>query len=115
MGSNKPNRICVICQKQYHYCPSCNSEDTNKPTWYFTFCSENCKNIYDVCTNWRDGNITEDEASEKIKKLDLSKIDNFFESTQAQIKELTASPKKTEVSPKIEKKVTNNTDSKIKK
>lgn len=88
MGSNKMNRTCCICGQPYHFCPVCNSEDAGKPTWYFVFCSENCKNIYNVCTDWRDGNISKEKASEKIAKLNIDGLENFADATKYQIKEL---------------------------
>ena len=100
----KVMRKCVICGGDYSYCPRC-GEDAGKPTWYFTFCSENCKDIYNVCTDWRDGNISKEKASEEIKKLDISKLDNFAKSTEAQIDELLAVKK---VEPISEKKPSNN-------
>ncbi len=82
------NRICCICGKTYTFCPVCNSGDTNKPTWYFTFCGENCKDIYNVCTQYRDKELSPAEAQAKIMKLDITNIDNFAEATQAQIHEI---------------------------
>ena len=55
------NRTCIICGKQYHYCPTC-GEDSSKPTWYLIFDSQNCHDIYDVCTQYRDEKITAKKA-----------------------------------------------------
>lgn len=86
---NKDNRICVICGKSYSYCPSCH-QDKNKPTWYAIFDGENCKGIYDVCTEYRDGNIDKKTAYERITKLDITDIEDFAESTKNQIKDILA-------------------------
>ena len=83
----KNNRTCVICGKNYSYCPNC-GEDAEKPTWYFIFCSENCKDIYDVCVQYRDKELALLDAQKEIKKLDISNIDNFAKSTKAQIQEI---------------------------
>ena len=77
-------RICSACRGKYRYCPRCN-EDRDKPHWYFAFCSENCKDIYDVASNYDLGKITPKEAKERLSKLDLSKIENFGESYQSTI------------------------------
>lgn len=96
------NRICVICGKSYSYCPNCGA-DAGKPTWYFTFCGENCKDIYNVCTQYRDKELSPTEAQAKIKKLDITNIDNFAEVTQTQIHEIldykTFKPMETKVEP----------------
>lgn len=110
------NRTCVICGKKYSYCPNCGA-DANKPTWYFVFCGENCKDIYNICTDWRDGIITKEEASEKISKLDISNISDFADATKKQIEELTRIENNTTNSKgnNTEKNIVNDTKSKIKK
>ena len=67
----KNNRTCIICGNSYHFCPTC-GEDAGKPTWYFIFDGQNCHDIYEVCTQYRDGEIDAKVAYEKISKLDIS-------------------------------------------
>lgn len=69
-------RECCVCQNSYSYCPKCN-EDKNKPTWYFSFCSENCKNIYSVTSQFENNVISKDEAIQKLAELDISGLENF--------------------------------------
>ena len=83
----KNNRKCIICGHAYHFCPTC-GEDAGKPTWYFIFDGENCHDIYEVCTQYRDKKIDEKKAYELISKLDLSNIEDFVEVTKNQIKEI---------------------------
>ena len=84
---NKNNRKCIICGHSYHFCPTC-GEDAGKPTWYFIFDGENCHDIYEVCTQYRDKKIDVKKAYELISKLDLSNIEDFVEVTKNQIKEI---------------------------
>ena len=86
------SRTCIICGENYEYCPHC-GEDANKPTWYFIFDGQNCHDIYEVCTQYRDGEIDAKVAYEKISKLDISNIKNFAESTRIQIEEILAKGK----------------------
>ena len=88
----KNNRTCIICGENYAYCPHC-GEDANKPTWYFIFDGQNCHDIYEVCTQYRDGEIDANVAYEKISKLDISNIKNFAEATRIQIEEILAKGK----------------------
>ena len=88
----KNNRVCIICGKEYRYCSAC-GEDAVKPTWYFIFDGQNCHDIYEVCTQYRDGEIDAKVAYEKISKLDISNIKNFAESTRIQIEEILAKGK----------------------
>lgn len=83
----KNNRTCIICGRSYHFCPTC-GEDAGKPTWYFIFDGENCHDIYEVCTQYRDKKIDVKKAYELISKLDLSNIEDFVEVTKNQIKEI---------------------------
>lgn len=77
--SKKDLRMCCVCHKEYPFC-LCNPEDRLKPTWYFAYCSENCKDIYNVTSAFEDGRMTDIEAKEKLEKLDLSRKEYFGES-----------------------------------
>lgn len=88
----KNNRKCIICQREYHYCPTC-GEDSGKPSWYAIFHNQNCHDIYDICVGYRDKEISTDEAYNKLTKIDLSNLEDFNEGTKGQIKEILASHK----------------------
>ena len=75
------SRTCSVCRKTYKYCPKCRDYES-LPTWMFVFCSENCKDIYDVTSEYEDKRVTADEAKKRLDKLDLSKIKNFGASYQ---------------------------------
>lgn len=83
----KNNKKCIICGTMYSYCPSCN-RDADKPTWYAIFHGESCKDIYDICTSYRDNVIDKKTAYERIIKCDISNLKNFNETTKAQIEEI---------------------------
>ena len=83
----KNNRTCIICGQEYRYCSAC-GEDAGKPTWYFIFDGQNCHDIYEVCTQYRDKKIDAKKAYELISKLDLSNIEDFVETTKNQIEEI---------------------------
>lgn len=69
-------RRCACCGTEYKFCPKCN-EDKDKPMFYFTFCSENCKEIYMVTSQYENGQISSNDAKTQLDKLDLSKLDKF--------------------------------------
>ena len=83
--TKKGLRTCCVCHQEHMYCPVCNPEDRNKPTWYFAYCSENCKDIYAATSDYENGNISADDAKKQLDKLDLSQIANFGESYQKAI------------------------------
>ena len=109
----KNNRTCIICGKNYTYCPVCNSGDANKPTSYFIFDGQNCHDIYEVCTQYRDGEIDAKVAYEKISKLDISNIKDFYEATRIQIEEIIANGKESKTI--VDKVKANNTKNENKK
>lgn len=86
--AKKNNRKCIICGKKYYFCSACNSSDANKPSWYFIFDGQNCHDIYEICTKYRDKEISIDEAYDRINKLDISNLDEFAEPTRLQIEEI---------------------------
>lgn len=94
------NRSCYLCGETYQYCPTC-SQDRMKPSWMAEFHSENCKNIFDICTRFNMQMFTKDEAKVAIEKCDLSNKLNFRPSVQNTLSNLL---KVDEVLPKTPKK-----------
>lgn len=86
----KGNKICATCHSEYDFCPKCN-KDKDKPLWYFTFCSQNCHDIYETTSSFENGNINADEAKMKLDNLNLSKLDNFGESYKKSIDKIMSS------------------------
>lgn len=74
-------KICAVCYKPYEYCPVC-GKDKDKPTWMFTFCSENCHDIYLITSSYANHKLTANKAKNKLDKLDLSGLNNFGGSYQ---------------------------------
>lgn len=70
------NRECYLCGEKYLYCPTC-SQDKTKPAWMSEFHSEDCKNIFDICTRFNMKLMTKMEAQEALKACDISKKENF--------------------------------------
>lgn len=114
--SDKNNKICIICGKYYHYCPSCR-QDNDKPTWYNIFDGENCKNIYDIVTSYRDELIDEKKANEEMSKCDINNLKDFNPSFKKYVDKILADKveepieevkevKKTEVQPNVQKNFT---------
>ena len=69
-------RECYLCGKEYQYCPTC-SQDKMKPVWMSEFHSENCKNIFDICTRFNMNLMSKDEAKVALNACDLSNKENF--------------------------------------
>ena len=86
----KGKKICATCRSEYDFCPKCN-KDKDKPLWYFTFCSQNCHDIYEITSSFENGKIDADEAKLKLNNLNLSKLDNFGESYKKSINKIMSS------------------------
>ena len=86
----KGEKICATCRCSYNFCPKCN-KDKDKPLWYFTFCSQNCHDIYETTSSFENGKIDADEAKLKLDNLNLSKLDNFGESYKKSIDKIMSS------------------------
>lgn len=83
----RKERTCAVCHKKYKYCPACN-EDKDKPYFMFVFCSENCKDIYDVGSKFEDGRIDGETAYKELEKLDLSELKSFGESYKGTVRKI---------------------------
>jgi len=70
------NRECYLCGIDYQYCSTC-SQDRMKPVWMSEFHSENCKNIFDICTRFNMNLMSKSEAQDVLNACDLSNRANF--------------------------------------
>lgn len=85
----KPLRTCAICHTEYDYCSSC-PDKMRDPVWKNSFCSMNCKKIYDTCVGFSLKEISPESAYKTLSSCDLSKQDTYSESTRKIIKEILA-------------------------
>ena len=70
----KKNRECLTCGAKYTYCPNC---DRKAPYWMTDFHDENCKNIFQICTQYNVGLLTKEQAKEALNACDLSNKESF--------------------------------------
>lgn len=80
-------RECYLCGTKYEYCPTC-TQDKAKPAFMSEFHSENCKNIFDICTRFNMKLMSKKEAQEAILNCDLSNQNNFKSYVQHDISEI---------------------------
>lgn len=87
-------RECYLCDQDYLYCPTC-SQDKMKPAWMSEFHSENCKNIFDICTRFNMNLMSKVEAQDALNACDLSNKENFKSYVQRDLEVIFAEePKK---------------------
>lgn len=83
----KNNKTCICCNTKYTFCTRCDDFDF-EPRWKAIFHDENCKDIFNLLTDYNAGNIDKETAINNLKKLDLSNIDIFKDNLQKEIKDL---------------------------
>lgn len=91
-------RECYLCGEKYNYCPTC-TQDKMKPTWMKEFHEINCKDIFNICTNFNLEVMSKDEARDALNKCDLSNKDNFKSFIQNDISNIF----KDDAAPKVKK------------
>ena len=65
------NRTCVLCGKEYKYCNDCREYD-DQPAWKNIYCSDNCRTIFNTAVDYKQGNLSLEDAYNKIKNIDLN-------------------------------------------
>lgn len=76
MATDKFNRICIVCGKQYKYCPDC-GDYSDQPTWRDTYDTDNCHKIFQIMTDYLSFDIYDKpSAKRRIQELDTSVITN---------------------------------------
>ena len=68
----KYSRKCVLCGKEYEYCNTCFTF-FSKPIWMFNYCSEDCKDIVPILTDYVLNKINKEEAKEQLEGKDMSR------------------------------------------
>lgn len=106
---SRGDRKCLICQKAYRFCGNCANEENREDTWRNVFCSENCREIFNILSMQGNGHIESSEAKTKLAKLDLSKLEGFRDDFKKQIESINKSyvaveqPKPQDNAPKFQK------------
>ena len=85
------DRKCIVCPDKHHYkyCSNCSGYNS-KETWRFLFCSQNCKEIYSIATDFVNGKLTGLEAKHKLEKLDLSDLEFYHSVIKKNIEDILA-------------------------
>ena len=87
MNEDHKRHCQLVYSHTYTYCPKCD-KDKDKPYWMFSFCSQNCKDIFQTLIDEQYGHITTAEAKEKLLSLDLSDKSEFQPETLAVVERI---------------------------
>lgn len=80
----KYERQCLCCGTSYSYCNNC-YDFRNYPLWMNSFHNENCKNIFETCTNYNFKLITKEQAKKDLSNYDLSNRAHFSDCVKRDI------------------------------
>ena len=72
------NKTCILCGNKYSYCSGC-AEFDHLPRWMECYCSENCKDIFNILSGYNMNHKTKEEAKALLEKCDLTKTDAYNE------------------------------------
>lgn len=100
MGKSKFDKSCSVCQSAYKYCSGC-SDYASYPRWMQSFCSDNCRKIFNIYMMHKAGVKNNAEAKVELLKCDLSKKDQFDDTFKKSIESILADPAKAVKSPKV--------------
>lgn len=78
------NRVCSTCGQKYSFCPNCGA-DKYKPSWASEFCSEDCKDIYQIATDFNLGYTSKADSQAKLNKIKLKPIEQYTSMIQKDI------------------------------
>ena len=81
------DRTCTICGKKYEYCATC-SKFSHLPRWMDAYCSENCKDLYNITAGWANNWLDKDVEIARLEKCDLTNIDKYPQWMRDIIKEM---------------------------
>lgn len=95
------DRFCTICGKHYEYCPTCSRFD-HMERWHDAYCSEDCKNLYNITAGWVNGWKDKDIEIERLKNIDLSRYEYYPQWLKNVIKEMKLYEQSKEVDKKEE-------------
>ncbi len=86
MVKTRADRYCTVCGDHYLYC-RCQEYENMEP-WHDAYCSENCKNLYNITAGWINNWLDKEVEITRLEKSDVSKIKKFPQWMQDVIKEM---------------------------
>ena len=88
-------RKCLICGKDYVYCPQCHKGNPDE-TWKYNYDDKKCLNIFDVLSAYAFGHIDQKTAKSRLNALNIKGM-KFTEYIQPQIDGIMSTSAKEEI------------------
>lgn len=81
-------RNCVCCGRQYDFCPNCSK--TSEPAWKVSFCSETCKELFNIVSAYNMNRIDKAAVNAFIAGHGITKITKYTEPIQKVLMEISS-------------------------
>ena len=108
--ADKNNAVCSICGRGYHMCLACKDKMELAPWKLHTDTSEHYK-IYQIIRGVSTGIYTNEEAKEKLLKVDLSDLESFREHIKNRIKTILETNKNIDIESSVNTDINTNVSS----
>ena len=82
------NRTCIVCGATYTFCPHCGDESRREETWRMIYCSNDCRQIFGIVTDYLNKHIDLREARHRLGFVSLKNQDSFDEDIRKSIEEI---------------------------
>ena len=66
-------RQCLVCSRTYPFCGHCNKNNIVE-LWKNTYCSKECREIFNTCSNFEGGLISQKDAYDALKRLGVDTL-----------------------------------------
>lgn len=70
-------RQCVCCGEEYEYCPNC--EKVKQPLWRVTFCSEKCKDLFNMVSAYNTKRVGKAQLQSFIAEHGINEASRYTE------------------------------------
>ena len=79
-------KICLVCGKEFKYCAHC-KKNGEKNTWRNIYCCSECREVFNTCSNFEGGLISQEEAFNKLTELNI-KVDSVRDSVKKSVEKI---------------------------
>lgn len=91
----KPNRECFTCGTPYYYCPGCESSKAHpRPSWYVMFDCQDCRDIFNILTEYSLNRLTREEAGQRLSAFDVCAKNSFTPVIRRELEEILSQPQR---------------------
>lgn len=91
-------RKCVCCDKEYEYCPNC-AKGNNKPAWMMSFCSEGCKELFNLVSAYNMRLIGKAKVQAFVAEHGIKDFGKYTDAIRKVLEETDNAPKPMVVKP----------------